>query len=311
MQISEILNLIACGLGAVLGTGTKGCKPFFKKVTAIWLTPQGFEFDGNETLNTTYVKLLQAQGKLVVLKGIRTFTDNTPDDKIDELEDGTKSVATLALYEFAVKFISGMYFHAALHSLNSTGNFDALFVDREGNILGTKSATGNLKGFTLGMVQGGKLEWATDSTAQRESLMIQLLERTEFDTDFVFIQRNQLDFNANRIDGINEVVLSYTAVPSEAVGTSVTVKAVLKQSGQPVEGLAFGNFSLTKNGAANHPTADDDEATGAGIYVLTVPAFVTDDTLAVSLADVGNNRTVVEVSPDLFKSNTATATATA
>ena len=29
--LSTIFNLVLCGLGAVLGTGTKGCKQFLKK----------------------------------------------------------------------------------------------------------------------------------------------------------------------------------------------------------------------------------------------------------------------------------------
>lgn len=43
---STIYNLVQCGLGAVLGTGTKGCKQFLKKATSLWFVPDGFEFDG-------------------------------------------------------------------------------------------------------------------------------------------------------------------------------------------------------------------------------------------------------------------------
>jgi hypothetical protein len=150
---NTIYNLVLCGLSAVLGTGTKGCKQFLKKATALWFVPDGFEFDGAETLDETYIKLLQAQGNLIALKGAKTFTDNSGEDVIETLEDGTKQVATLGMYEFALTFINGLAFHAALHSLNSFGSYNVLFVDRDGNILGTKSASGNLKGFSLNMLQ--------------------------------------------------------------------------------------------------------------------------------------------------------------
>ena len=98
--IQNILNLVECGLAATLGTGTKGCKPFFKKVYSMWLTPQGFTYDKSRTLDATYINELKAEGKLIVLKGIRTFTDNTPDDDVETLEDGTEDVVKLGLYKF-------------------------------------------------------------------------------------------------------------------------------------------------------------------------------------------------------------------
>ena len=202
MTLANILNLVECGLGVTLGTGTKGCKPFFKKATAMWLVTQGFKFDGAQDLDETYVKLLQAQGSLIVLKGIRTFTDNSSDDNIETLEDSTKQTASLGLYEFALQFINGLAFHAALTSLTSFGNYDALFVDRSGNILGSKAADGSLKGFTIGQLQSMKLEFGTDTASQKEGLWLQLLERTELDLSYVFIQRKQLTFSPNLIDGI-------------------------------------------------------------------------------------------------------------
>ena len=48
--LNTIYNLVECGLGAVLGTGTKGCKQFLKKATALWFVPDGFEFDGTQTI---------------------------------------------------------------------------------------------------------------------------------------------------------------------------------------------------------------------------------------------------------------------
>lgn len=304
--LSTILNLVECGLGAILGTGTKGCKPFFKKATAMWLTPAGFKFDGAQTLDETYVKLLQAQGNLIVLKGVRTFTDNSADDNVETLEDGTKQVSSLGLYEFALQFINGLYFHAALHSINSFGRYDALFVDRDGNILGTKASDGSLKGFTVGMLQAMKLQFATDTESQKEGLSLQLLERSELDTEFVYIQRKQLDFNPNLIDGINEVVLEFSVAPAN-LDTEVTVKAVRKQDGGVFTGADYQDFTMTVDGVTGNPTAGDDSAT-PGTYVLTVAALATNEVLVLGLYDVANSRDVVDVGGDLYKADDITAT---
>lgn len=301
----SILNLVECGLGVVLGTGLKGCKPFFKKATAMWLTPQGFEYDGAETLDETYVKLLQAQGNLIVIKGIRTFTDNSADDNIETLDDGTKQTASLGLYEFALQFINGLYYHAALASLSSFGNYDATFIDRDGNILGTKAESGNLKGFTIGQLQHMKLDFATDTTSQKEGLWLQLLERLELDTNYVFIQRAQLTFNPNLIDGINEIVLTFNIAPADS-DLLVTMKAVRKQDGAAFAGAAFGDFDMKNGGVQDSPTAGDDTVT-PGIYPLTVTALATDDELEVFLYDQAENRNVITLDTDLYKSASALA----
>lgn len=305
--LATIQNLVVCGLSASLGTGTKGCIPFFKKVTAIWLTPQGFKYDKAQTFDEAYINTLQTEGNLIVLKGIRTFTDNTGDDVIDELDDGTKQVARLGLYEFAVNFINGLYYHAALHSLNSFKNYDATFIDRDGNVLGTLDDDGeSMKGFTIGMLQGMKFQWPTDSTGQREGLMLQLLERVEFDTDYVFVDKDSLTFRPNRIDGINEIVVSYPTVP--VAGLSITLKAKRKQDGAPFTGLPFANWLLTKGGATSNPTAGDDSVT-PGTYVLTVAAFVASDALTASIYDNSGNKSVIDLGGDLYKSNTASTVA--
>jgi len=304
MILGDLLNTITCGASAVLGTGLKGCRPFFKKVTAIWLTPAGFEFDSTLAFDEDYINTLKAAGNLIVIKGVRTFTDNSGEDNIDELEDGTKQVARLGLYEFALAFVNGLYYHSALHSLNSFGNYDVTFIDRDGNILATEAASGQMKGLTAGMIQGMKFSWATDTQGQREGLGVQLLERAELDSDFLLIQGSQLDFDANKVEGINEVKLEWTVAPADAA-TTVSIKATRKQDGAAFTGLAAANWLFKNNGASEVVTGDDSAT--AGTYVLTVGAMSTNDVIEASIFDTGNIEVVTLVG-DQYKSNTLTAT---
>lgn len=303
--LSNIINLVACGLGAALGTGTKGCKPFLKKVKDIWIVPQGFALDGTRDLDATYAKELQADGKLLVVKGIVAFTDNSSEDQIETLEDGTKQVTTLGLYEFLVQFVNGLYFHSALTSLNSFGQYDFIFVDTAGNILGTKSSTGSLKGFTAGMVQGQRLTFPTDTTGEREGLGFQLLERSELDENYIFIQK-QSEFDPRTLQGVNQVTLSFVNTPA-ASDTTLTIKAVNTQDGKAFTGADFSNFQLKVNGTVANPTAGDDSATD-GTYVLTIAALASADSLETSLYDVANSRGAIELDSSLYKSNTISST---
>lgn len=303
--LSTIFNLVLCGLGAVLGTGTKGCKQFLKKATSLWFVPDGFEFDGSRTLDEEYAKELQAQGKLIVLKGAKTFTDNSSEDIIETLEDGTEQVATLGLYKFALTFINGLAFHAALHSLNSFGSYNVLFVDRDGNILGTKSDSGSLKGFSLNMLQGMKLSFPTDSVGQKEGIGFQMSNRSELDKNYIFIQQTSLgSFYPQNLDGINEVVLSYPSVPTDGA-TSIVVDAKLKQNQQAFTGADdVSNFLVQNSGATITPSGVVESPNGR--YTFTVTAVATNDVITTQLYDVAESRGVISLDNDPYKSNIAT-----
>lgn len=302
--LSTIFNLVLCGLGAVLGTGTKGCKQFLKKATSLWFVPDGFEFDGSRTLDEEYAKELQAQGKLIVLKGAKTFTDNSSEDIIETLEDGTKQVATLGLYEFALTFINGLAFFAALHSLNSFGSYNVLFVDRDGNILGTKSDSGSLKGFSLNMLQAMKLSFPSDSVGQKEGIGFQLSNRSELDQNYIFIQQTSLGtFYPQNLDGINEVVLSFNSVPVDAA-TSLVVNAKLKQNQQGFTGADdVSNFIVKVNATTVTPTAVTEVD---GKYTFTISALSNNDVVTIQLYDTAESRAVIALDNDLYKSNVAT-----
>ena len=299
---STIYNLVLCGLGAVLGTGTKGCKQFLKKATSLWFVPDGFEFDGTATLDEAYAKQLQAEGNLIVLKGAKTFTDNSSDDIIETLEDGTKQIATLGLYEFALTFINGLAFHAALHSLNSFGSYNVLFVDRDGNILGTKASSGNLKGFSLNMLQAMKLSFPTDSVGQKEGIGFQLSNRQELDTDYIYISSNLLDgFQPQMLDGINEVVLGFAQVPADG-DTSLVVSAKLKQNQKAFKGADTADFLLTKDGSTLTQTVAESPD---GTYTFTVASLASNEVITSKLFDSVLNNSVINMDGDLFKSQEA------
>ena len=290
--LNTIYNLVQCGANYVLGTGTKGCKQTLKKTASLWLTPSGFKFDGTEVLDETYVQSLQTAGNLIILKGIKTFTDNSSEDIIETLEDGTKQVATLGLYEFAIQFINGLAFHAALHSLNSFGSYDAIFVDRDGNMLGTKASDGSLKGFSVGMIQANKLGWSTDTTGQKEGIMFQLTNRSEVDTNYIYIQQTQLGtYYPQNQDGINEVVLTYDAVPA-ALATTIVVKAVNKANGQAWTGGLTADFVLTREGSVLSQTVSE----ASGVYTFTVTANTAGDVVTAKINGV------ITKDVDLYKS---------
>jgi hypothetical protein len=304
--ITNIINLVDCGLASTYGTGSVGCEAFFRNVTSAWLTKRGFEFDNTKTLDEDYVQQLQAEGKLIVLNGVKTFTDNSEEGVTETYDDGTEQHVRKGKYKFMLEFVKGLYFQAALNSLNSFEQYDVSLVDTENNILGTLSDDGeSAKGFSAGMIQVAKYTSSTGSTGQKQGLSIQLTEPDELDDTFSFISGKSLaPYKPKNADGINEVVLSYVNAPTDA-DTSLVVKATIKQGGGVFNGADYTDFLLKVNGTATNPTAGTEVD---GIYTLTVSAKSTNEVLALSLYDTTENRVAIELDNVLFKSNTLTAT---
>lgn len=299
--LNTIYNLVNCGSGSVLGTGSFACTQRLKKASALWITPGNFTFDGAETLDADYVQELKAEGNLIILNDIKTFTDNSADDQIETLEDGTELITNEGLYKFQVKFIKGMHYHAALHSLNSFGRYRMLFVDKDNNILGTEAPDGSLRGFAVGMLQGDRLMWATDTTFQREGISFQFTDRNEVDDDYVFISNSELGtFKPSREDGVHEVVIDITA-PSDT-DTTIVLTAKLKQNKQVFSGAAETDFLLQENGATITTTGMTENPDGT--YTFTIPAVATNDVITGQLYDSSNNRAGIVLDNEVYKSNT-------
>ena len=306
--IAQITNLVNCSLASVYGTGSKGCKAFFKNVSSVWLTERGFKFDPAEVLDETYIQLLQAQGKLIILKGTTGFTDNSEDTVIETLEDGTKQVIRKGLYEFGFEFIGGIYYQQALNSLNSFQQYDLSLVDSANNILNTLAEDGSVKGLSTTMIQVGGLTFATGSVGLKNGLTIQLEDADEIDDTFSFISGASLaPYRPKNADGVNEVSLVYNTAPADSA-TTLVVKATLKQGGGIFAGALIGNFLIKVNGATVTPSAI---AEASGVYTLTIAAIATNEVVTVDLYNVADSREGIILDGAVYKSNTITATVVA
>lgn len=303
--IAEITNLIDCGLSATYGTGSLGCKAFFRNVSSAWLTTKGFKYDKTEDLDEDYVQQLQAEGKLIILKGITAFTDNSEEMVTETYEDGTEQLVRKGKYKFLIEFVSGLYFQQALNSLNSQNSYDLSLVDSDNNILGTLAPDGSIKGFSAGMIQVSKYTWGTGSAGSKQGLNIQLSDPDELDDSFSFISGKSLaPYKPKNADGVNEVVLSYNTAPANAA-TTLVVKIVLKQGGGDVKGLLPANFLYKVNGVTT--TATISTETG-NLYTFGVPSLSTNEVLSFSLYDSVENRIGVKLEDAVYKSNTIKAT---
>jgi hypothetical protein len=301
--LAEIGQLVNSGVGVDLGTGSKGSEAILKATTSIWFTKKDFVFDKTVTFDKAYIQQLQAERKLIVLDGVKEFTPN-PEENVTETDpDGTISVTRKGLYSFSAMFKKGFAYQAALASLDSFGAYDTLFVDTDGNILGTVSSGDSLKGISTGMVNSDASQFATFSTSMKQGLTFQFTDRGEIDSDYYFVSNKEITFKPQAIDGINEVKLAIT-VPSDGA-TTIVFTGKLKQGNGVFTGLVLANL-LVKVGGSTITPSNIAEVTGT--YTLTVAALSTNDVITIALYDTANTREGVILDGDVYKSATATAT---
>lgn len=308
---AELINLGACGAGSAKGTNSsRGCLKQLTSARSLWAFAPGSGFATGDTFNKAAVDELKAQGKLLIFKGVNTFEEDGDDDNVETLDDTTKILTNEGKYAFTATFTNGLYFNAALHSIKGFGNWNFAIVTSKGDIFGTTDTAGTFTGFDTGLVQPKKLQFGTTTTGQKEGLMFQFLDREEVDSSYALIQKANLDFNPLKEDGINDVTVSYVNTPANT-DTTITVKAVLtNDQSTAVAGADYTDFLRTVDSVTSNPTAGDDSATD-GTYVLTVAAVSTGEVETIQLYDNSNNRNIVSFVGDHYKSNIATATATA
>jgi len=295
----ELLNRVNCSGSGVLGTGLAGCKFDINRVIAIGLLTKGYKF--TQDPDKEYMRELQQAGTLIMLQGIVSFTDATADDNIVTREgSGIKVVAGKNPYEKTAMFDNGLNFHKALTSVSGYEEYDIVLFDVNGSMVVTVAKDGSPKGFTLGMFENQKYGFANGTDSNSQSVLFQMINRTEFDSNAGWYTTEELDFYPSELTGVNEVLVT---VDPAVAGTSIVVSAYLLDKTHPVEGLLFGDFKVVRNGTVSNPTVAV-YSSSTKKYTLTVPAFVAADVLEVSL-----NGIILTPLDVLYKSNTATAIA--
>ena len=307
--LTDIVNSVNCSASAILGTGLKHCKTDIKRVTTLGLIERGLIFDNTKALNLAYIQELQQQNKLIILQGVVEMNDNTAEDTIiTRAGSGEKIVAGKNPYEYTAVFDNGLNFHKALTSLSSHRQFDLIMWDSKGDAIFTQNKAGAFKGFTLGMFENGKYTMSNGADASSQSVSFQLINRLEFDERVSWVISENLDYNAQEdLDGINDVAFTFKTF---AAGTSLTFKAVSVADNKQISlsGLLKTDLLYTVDGVVTTITTMTESTTEAGLYTLTVPAFIAGKVLKLKTWNTTLMSNAIKLSGVLYESNTATVT---
>ncbi len=171
----------------------------------------------------------------------------------------------------------------------------------------TVDSEGNYGGFSAGQVtpemrktkvQGGD--------AESKSLVVQFLDRLEWDENYEIFSRKEIGISVEDIQGVNGVAVSFVNVPADGE-TALLVNAVLKSDkSTKILGLENTEFTVDVNGTSTvvTPTATANE----GEYSLAVSSLSSGDVVSVRTFDSALNSTAVNIDGILYRSLPLSAT---
>jgi hypothetical protein len=314
-DLAAQLRRVNCGAGNAR-TGTFNCPFNRKRVIAAIFTKAGFIFE--EAWSKEYLWELQQRGIAIVVSKSTQFETLTADDNIVTYGGSNiKSTAGKSPYEYRMSFDNGLWFHMQIAKLASFGAYDVTYVDEKMSIVHTASGD-DAKGLTLGQVDFVPYTGADGAAQAKEALWWQELYRDEYDSEAAWVTRDLHNIRVAHLDGVNEAVITFEVVPTDAGTTLVfSVKTAADTKGidfVSLGGLLTANLLLKKDVSgtittvtiSGSPTFD----TATGNYSITVPAIDAGDKYLLQLNDATYTTGIILKGNRLFVSNVAEVTAT-
>jgi len=307
--IGEIANKKACSGGETPNTGKLGCLSLFGTPEHFVAFKKGFKIQPGDELTVAYLIPFIQSGKVIPIIGASSFEDMSGEDSYSTNSSGEKRINLKGLPEYKLTFEEGHEFYRQLSQLESYKSLDFAIIDDEGNWMMVQNSDGTYGGFKAGHVTPELTKRkAKGGDAESKSLVVQFLDRLQFDRNYVIVHADTLDFVPEEIPLVNGVNLSF--IGSQPAGTELNVRALLSSdNNSTVEGLDEADFYVTVNGVENVVTAS--VMAPSGDYALTVTAFVATDVITVDLKQtIQPTGSVVDVLGVLFRSVTVEIIAT-
>ena len=228
-----------------------------------------------------------SDGKIVPLKQVFDFTQNTGENEVATSSLGIKTKIREAKADFTFRYDRSHCFDNQLSKL-MTKEWDIVLHMSKGLLMTTDEAGTVLKGFDASYSDKSTFKLQQGTDPQSSSVMIQFspMGTEEFNYRKVVIDTVALGFNPFNLNGLVQLDLSFDIAP--IVGAEqLTIKVLNACSGNPVTGIANAGYWGLISSAANTITGTPTDE-GGGIYTIdlttplvlneTVRAYLTDGT---------------------------------
>lgn len=305
--INEIANKVNSCSGGDVSTGKLGCNIEFSTPEHLIGLKSGLIIPAETVFNQAYVNSLVQEGKAIPLTGADVFEDMSGEDSMFTASSGVEKLSLKGLPKYKLTYYEGHQFYKELAKLTGFKNLDFLIGDSEGNWKLVKTAIGDYKGFSAGMVLAEMTKAKVKGgDPESKSLIVQFLSRREWDESYDILLRDNLENDPEDFQGVNAVTLSFDVVPGNLDTTLVVSTLLDADNSTTIEGLAIGDFLVTNDGVTITPSLISE---ANGVYTLTVAALETADVITVQLYDSSANKNIIILSSGYtFRSNVLSAT---
>lgn len=296
----------ACG-GASADTGKLGCQIEWGTPLHVIGITKGLVIPKATIFNKAFIDSQIQLGKFIPLIGAESFDNESSEDAVTTNSRGVERLNTLGLPKYKFGYEEGHEFYKEMSKLTSFKALDFIFADEEGNWRLAVTSSGDFKGFTAGQAIAMMTNTKTlGGDPESKAFSIQLLDRIQWDLNYAFALRSQLDFAPEEIDGVNGVVISFDAIPA-AAATTVDFTVVLASDGlTPVEGLIDADLDYSVDGVTASMTVVENTP---GKYTGTVAAISAAQVIGIKTYNIPTLTAVILNSGVLYRGDLATETA--
>lgn len=305
--IKSIANKIACKGSTGANTGKLGCLSLFGTPTHLLALDRGTKIAPSDEFDLDYIKESIQKGIMIPIMDASAFEDVSAEDAYNTNTGGEKRLNLKGLPEYNLTFEEGHEFYRQLAKLETYKGLDFIIGDDEGNWMLAVDARGNYQGFTAGHVTPSltrrKVKGGDNESKQ---LLIQFLNRRQFDLDYAILHADKLDFYPSDVNEVNGVYLDFTAIPADG-DTSLAISVSLASDRTSiVEGLDdTGLWRVIIDGSVSTVTNITESTPGE--YDLTVSALSTGEDITVDLYDSALKTNIVDSENVLYRAEELTA----
>lgn len=301
-MISEIASKKACtGSAGGANTGKRGCLSLFGSPAHMLLLQRDTAIPAAQEFNLAYLLELGTKGTLVPLIDATGFEDVSSEDAYSTNARGIKRINVKGLPEYRLMFEEGHEFYKEMAKLESFKSYDVMLGDTDGNWMLVKKSNGDFKGFTAGHVTPELTSRKVEGgDAEMKALMVQFLDRIEWDRNYEILHIEDLDFTPSEIPAVNGTEITFNAVPADT-DTVLDVKVVLSADRNTlVEGLDETDFVVMVGGST--ATISSIAEGTPGNYQITVSAAVNvSESVKVDHFDGPSNSVIAESNGVLYR----------
>jgi hypothetical protein len=299
-MIGTIASKKACaGAGTGINTGKIGCLSLFGTPAHLLAFSKGYVIPAATVIDDAFLRPLIQKGIVIPLIDASAFEDVSAEDAYSTNTKGIKRLNLKGLPEYKLMFEEGHEFYREIDKMESYKTYDYWIGDTDGNWMVVKRSDGDFKAFDGGhttpeltkrQVEGGDPE--------SKSMLIQFLNRLEWDRQYEILHAEQLPFTPQEIPLINGVVITFDTIPAAAETTIDFTVVLASDNDTLVEGLADADIVYMVNGVTTAMAVVENTP---GKYTGTVVAVSATEILTLDTFHGATNSNVADSNGVLYR----------